>query len=255
MDTRANNSRAMFPRGLAQSHPGSRFSLDPLLLASFATVKKDDRLLDLGTGCGVAALAALLAHETEIRAALGLDIDPELILAAGRNARLVGLADKFSGQCADIRNIETAVGAESFSLVLANPPYRAVGSGQDCPDPARARARSELQGTLEDFLRAGAWGLSNRGRLGLVYPAPRLAQVMDNCLKNRLQPKRLRLVHSRLDEPARLMLLEAVKNGGPGLSPEPPLILYQAGSSELTPEALAFCAFLRPNQGRPEPGV
>ncbi|MDY0305603.1 MAG: hypothetical protein RBR18_04125 [Desulfovibrionaceae bacterium] len=55
--------RSAFPRGLSQSNTGHRFSVDSLLLASFARIRRKDRRgLDLGTGCGVVGLALLLLH-------------------------------------------------------------------------------------------------------------------------------------------------------------------------------------------------
>jgi tRNA1Val (adenine37-N6)-methyltransferase len=43
--------------------------------------------------------------------------------------------------------------------------------------------------------------------------------------KHRLEPKRMRLVHNCSDEPATMVLLEAVKGAGAWLDVEPPLIL------------------------------
>jgi tRNA1Val (adenine37-N6)-methyltransferase len=60
----------------------------------------------------------------------------------------------------------------------------------------------------------------------------------------------LRLVHGRTHLPAKIVLVEAVKNAGPGLRVEPPLILYEKGQgNRVTPEALAFCPYLRCNAG------
>ncbi len=38
---------------LIQAKDGYRFSLDPVLLADFVTLRNGERVLDLGTGCGV----------------------------------------------------------------------------------------------------------------------------------------------------------------------------------------------------------
>jgi len=102
---------------------------------------------------------------------------------------------------------------------------------------------------LEDFLDAAAYLLANRGAAALVYPAVRLAELMHGCVARRLTPKRLRLVHSRRGEPAKLALLEAVKNGGAGLTVEPALELYegQGAATRLGAAALEFCPFLACN--------
>jgi len=53
-------------------------------------------------------------------------------------------------------------------------------------------------------------------------------------------------VHSRLDEPARLALVEAVKNAGQGMTVEAPLELHEGRgeATRLSGAALAFCPFL-----------
>ena len=282
MDTEA---RIFFPRGMIQPEGGYRFSLDPLLLACFARVKKGVRLVDLGTGCGVAALAALLRHEAKDSpepartpgspdtletleipskpsvSALGLDIDPAMVEAAARNAARLGLEEAFGARLLDIRQVRSELAPEFFGLALLNPPYRPLETGRACGGPERTKARFEAQGGLEDFLDATAWLLANRGAAALVYPAGRLAQLLHGLVERRLTPKRLRLVHSRLEEPAKLVLLEAVKNGGAGLTVEPPLALYgrqtgstgqdghkgQPAAARLSAAALEFCPFLACN--------
>jgi tRNA1Val (adenine37-N6)-methyltransferase len=231
-----------------QPENGYRFSLDPLLLAAFARPKKDARLADLGTGCGVAALAALLLH-SKIDEATGLDLDPAMIEAANANAELLELGGRFQAQRTDMRKIRGALPPESIQIALANPPYRKLGTGQTCLNSEKDRARFEAHAELEDFLSAASWLLANRGSLAIVYPADRLADLILGCQKKKLVPKRLRLVHSRVDEPARLVLMEAVKNAGAGLTAEPPLILYEGRGDDtrLTGQALTFCPFLAKN--------
>jgi len=245
-------AREAFPAGLDQPDGGYRFSLDPLLLASFVLLKKSDRMADLGAGCGVAGLTALLrgAGETPVEV-LSLDIDPAMTRSAQTNSARLGFADRLRARTLDIRHVRDEIAAESFDVVLANPPYRKQGTGRSCPDEARDRARSESHGTLADFISAASWLLANRGRLDVVFPADRLSELLGTCERARLTPKRLRLVHSRLTEPAGLVLLETVKNAGPGLKIEAPLGLYKGRSkaTRLNGAALAFCPFLAKNPG------
>ena len=241
-------ARQAFPTGLAQPRGGSRVSLDPLLLAAFARPKRNARAADLGTGCGVAALALLLTHSTP-KSATGFDIDPAMVDAASRNAGRLGLEGMFEARELDLKSIREAVRPESFDCALANPPYREPGTGLPCQGQERNRARFATSAGLSDFLAAASWLLANRGCLNVVFPAARLAGLLRGCLEARLAPKRLRLVHSRLDEPARLVLLECVKNAGEELAVEPPLALYEGRGEEtrMTQAALEFCPFLAKN--------
>jgi len=243
-------AREAFPTGLDQPDNGHRFSLDPLLLASFVSLKKDDRMADLGSGCGAAGLAALLRGTVEAPTQVtSLDIDPAMTGLATTNSARLGFADRLRPQTLDIRQVRSKLPAESVSVALANPPYRKQGTGHSCPDKTRDRARSESHGTLADFISAAGWLLTNRGRLAVVFPADRLSELFGACERVRLTPKRLRLVHSRLTEPARLVLVEAVKNAGSGLRVEAPLGLYEGygEGTRLSATALAFCPFLAKN--------
>lgn len=243
-----NAARKAFPTGLAQPEGGYRFSLDPLLLASFARPKRNVRVADLGCGCGVAALTLLLASGAPAKA-VGLDMDPAMTGAAQANAALLGLSPRYAAQPLDLRRVRDAFPPESFGLALANPPYRRLGTGLVCREEERNRARFEAEGTLTDFLLAASYLLANRASLAVVFPAARLPELTRTCQDARLTPKRLRLVHSRLDEPARLALLECVKNAGEELTAEAPLVLYEGRGDEtrMTRQALEFCPYLAKN--------
>jgi release factor glutamine methyltransferase len=79
-------------------------------------------ILDLGVGSG-AILLAILAERPNA-AGLGVDVSEEALAVARENAANLGLASRV----ALLRGDWTAgLGAESFDLVVANPPYIASG--------------------------------------------------------------------------------------------------------------------------------
>jgi release factor glutamine methyltransferase len=77
-----------------------------LLEAAQAEVKRGDRVLEVGTGCGL--IAAVLAGITGV---VATDINPHATLCARKKGVEVVQSDLFCG----IRN--------SFDLILFNPPY------------------------------------------------------------------------------------------------------------------------------------
>jgi tRNA1Val (adenine37-N6)-methyltransferase len=252
-DTHAG-AAARFPRGLAQPERGYRFSLDSLLLARFILPPAGRsglpvHGLDLGTGCGVVALALLLDHH--LLAMTGVERQPELHACAVENRALFGFEGRFNVALDDVAAFARAPGVaqESYDFAVANPPYRRRGSGRTCPDPVREGARFEDEDGLEPFTLAAARLLKQGAPLALVHLPERLPGVLAACASAGLEPKRLRFVHSRADKPARMLLLEARKGGGPGLAVEPPLVLYAGAGPEtrLSPQALAFCPHLRCN--------
>jgi release factor glutamine methyltransferase len=79
------------------------------------------RILDLGTGSG-AILLALLAELPEARG-VGVDVSPEALAVARRNADLSGLA----ARAAFLEGGWDAALGQRFDLVVSNPPYIPTG--------------------------------------------------------------------------------------------------------------------------------
>jgi tRNA1Val (adenine37-N6)-methyltransferase len=211
-------------------HPGRfPFALDPVLLAQFVTVRGRDRVLDLGTGCGIIPLL-LAARHPEAQIA-GVEIQPETADMAQRSVLLNGLHERVRIDLGDYRNVTTLYGHGAFDVVAMNPPYREPGRGRVSPVDSRATARHELEGALQDAVRAAAAAVRFGGRVAAVFLAERLADLIVDLRQHRLEPKRLRLVQPRAGRPANLLLMEAVKGGGVGLRVEPPLIVYADGQT------------------------
>lgn len=257
MDQSIRIHRSNFPRGLSQLTEGYRFSIDSLLLAAFARLRRDDRRgLDLGTGCGVVALGLLLRFAGRDLRLTGLEQDPESAGLARENAERLGFSQQFDVRIADVSSYDFSAEAH-YDFVSCNPPFREPGRGKANPAPEKARARFETGSGLAGFLAAAARALKTRGRLFLVHLPERLPALCEGLLRNGLEPKRLRLVHGRVEEPPRILLLEAVRAARPGLAVEPPLVLYSGpgAGQALSPAALAFCPFLQCNPGTSEPGI
>jgi tRNA1Val (adenine37-N6)-methyltransferase len=211
---------------LIQPRRGNRFSVDSILLGRFIRPRRGDRILELGAGCGVISVMAAMLYEP--RAVIAVEIQDEMVEFARRNADANALA-QMRVIAADIRAraIDGLDGA-GFDLVIANPPYRTGGSGRRSPDRSRDLARAESAATLSDFIGAAARYLKHGGRAAFVFAADRAAELISELRSARLEPKRIRMVHPRIDLPATTILAEARKGGGVELQIEPPLILYAA---------------------------
>ncbi len=221
---------------LLQSKTGYRFSLDPILLARFASVKKSDVVVDLGTGSGVVPL--LLAKLSEAKELIGIELQSDLADRARRNVELNGLQRQVSILQDDLRQIKQLLPVASVDLVVSNPPYRKPENGRIAPNNERAAARHELAGELENFVAAAAWLLKNGGRFALIYLAERLPELLGMLGEYGIEPKRLRMIYPRQTEPAKMVLVEGRKGGRPGLAVEPPLIVYRGAGRDYTQEVL-----------------
>ena len=192
------------------------FGSDAVLLAHFAELRKGDTVLDLGTGNGILPLL-LLPEAPEGVTFTGLELQEAAAALAGENAALNHAEDRFRVICGDIRRIEDYVPAQSFTVVITNPPYRKAGGGLINPTDAKAIARHELACSLTDLARAASYALKSSGRLYMIHLSERLADVIRTLSEFHLEVKELHFIREAADKPSKLMLVEAVKGGRPGL--------------------------------------
>lgn len=196
----------------ALSWPTEVFPLggDALALGDFATVKPSWKVCDLGTGSG--ALLLLLARREPSLSLTGVERDEMSAWAARRNLEQNGLLGAILH--ADLRKVDLPAG--QFDLVISNPPYFPVGSGTDA-----GPFRSESFCTLDQLCAVAARLTKNAGRFALCHRPERLADVICTLRTHGLEPKRMKLVSHGPDHRPSLLLVEAIKQGKPGLVIEP----------------------------------
>ena len=189
-----------------------RLGSDSEALGGFAQVKKKEKVLDLGCGGGVLGLY-LLAREPSIQIT-GLDLNPDAVELARENFAANELnATVVQG---DMRNARELFPAGHFDLVISNPPYFAAGSGY-----SGGSARMEEECTLDDVCAAAGWAVKNGGRFAIVHRPERLVDLFCALRQYDMEPKRMRFVQAR-DLPPSAVLVEAYKQGKPGLVVYPP---------------------------------
>jgi tRNA1Val (adenine37-N6)-methyltransferase len=210
---------------LLQNKDGYRFALDSLLLSDFSRLKSKDRVLELGTGCGIVSLG-LFQKYPEIHL-VALEFQAGLVELARRNVVLNQAEDRISLVRGDIRFLPGLFRPGSFDAVVTNPPYRPLRTGRINPQSEKALARHELAVTLENLLAATRQALKKGGRFFLIYPVRRLPALLALSRQNHLEPKRLRLVQPLADRDADWVLMEAVKEGGEELKVLPVLVVYE----------------------------
>lgn len=221
---------------IIQPQKGYRFSIDPILLCHFSRITPGAHVADLGTGSAVMPL--LLAQRHQGTTFVALEYQPAMVDRARRSVKLNRLEDRIEVILGDVRSLPGKMAAERCDVVLMNPPYRTPSAGRLAPDDERAAARHELAGGCRDFLRAAAVLLGGGGRVSLIYLAERLADLLGDMRSLRLEPKRLRMVHSRQGQAARLVLVEGRKDGRPGLTVEPSLVIYKGEGRDYTEDVL-----------------
>lgn len=201
------------------------FGMDAVLLSGFVKAKKGEKVIDLGTGTGI--IPILLEAKTEAESFVGLEIQEESADMARRSITLNHLENKIRIVTGDIKKASDIFGRASFQVVTTNPPYMTDFHGIKNPEAPKAIARHEVLCSLNDVVRESSLLLEPGGRLYMVHRPFRLAEIFREMSAYKLEPKRMRLVHSFADKEPTMVLIEAVKGGRPRLTVEKPLIIFE----------------------------
>lgn len=214
---------------VAQPADGYRYGLDPFLLVSFVAPKEGERIVDIGTGCGIIPL--LLARQYPSVELTGIELQSDLARLAGENV----LRNDLAGRCriieGDAREGPALLGDRPFDRVVSNPPFRPPHTGRVCPDNRRALARQEIALTLQDLCRTAAVLLEEGGTVSLIHLPERLAEIFAALAANGLEPKEMRFIHSFAAAPPQMVLLSARRGGRRGIRHHPPLVIYHEDGS------------------------
>jgi len=208
-----------------QKKKGYRYTIDSVLLAHFVEPKKRDRIIELGAGSGVISL--LLAFRNPGVRVTGLEIQADLADMAARSVSMNGLEERVKMICGDARKAAEFLETRSQDVAVFNPPYRKIGSGQVNPATEKALSRHEIAGSIADFLKAASHALEPGGRICMIYPCSRMVEAIHRMRAGKMEPKRLRMVHSKPGSRGDFILVEGMKGGGEELAVLPPLYIYK----------------------------
>jgi tRNA1(Val) A37 N6-methylase TrmN6 len=210
---------------LWQPKTGARVNVDTVLLAAFPNISctRKEKFVELGSASG--AVSLLLAKRFKNLSVTGFEIQKDAVELAKLNAVENDLSSQVDFLEFDIRNYRS-IEAQSYGGVVVNPPYKSLESGRISSRLAEAAARQETACRLDEVVASARWLLRSKGRFYCVFTVSRMAELLNLLVNNSLQPKRIRYVHPKPQRIASVFLLEAVKNGGIGLTIEPPLYIY-----------------------------
>ncbi len=200
--------------------PHHTFGTDAVLLANFSKAKKNDKHVDLGTGCGI--ISFLLLRDESLQSSYGVDISNEAIELAQKTGQDYEFKN-FIPVLSDLKALKGKVPFGSNTLVTCNPPYKAPGAGIKNPDSVKSVARHEVECTLEDVVAVAAKLLQTGGRFCMCQRPERLAEIMDLMRKYKVEPKRLRLVCKCVGQSPWLVLIEGRRCANTALAIEPTL--------------------------------
>ncbi|KJR41302.1 methyltransferase small [Candidatus Magnetoovum chiemensis] len=211
---------------LRQNKKGYRFSIDAVLIAEFVNQSIiPKQIADIGCGCGI--IGILLAKKFEKAEVSLIEIQETLFNLTVENIKINGLNSRTHAYNTDIAQIKETFKPNSFDLIVSNPPYRKPNTGKISPYNEKSIARHELSLSLKTLTENAFYLLRGKGRLCFIHHPSRFLDVLDALRTAKLEPKRVQFIHSDIKTPARMFLIEAVKEGKPDFTLEPPLFLYE----------------------------
>lgn len=210
---------------IIQNKNGFCFGIDSILLSDFAKeIKKDSKVVDLGTGTGI--ISIMLCAKTKLSKIIGIEIQKEVYEMAKKSIKLNNLEDKFEIINENIKNIDKILEIGTFDAVVTNPPYKKINTGIINEFEKKSISRHEITAQLEDFIKITFSLLKNNGTLYIVHRPERLVDIIELLRKYKLEPKTLKFVYPMQNKEPNLILIKAIKNAKPFLKIEKPLYVY-----------------------------
>jgi len=159
-----------------QPERGHRYGQESLALVEFAKITAGQRVAELGSGTGLISL--LIAAKTKPREVVAVEIQPEFHEIALRNVKENGYDAVVRCVNEDFRKFADT-NRRAFDCVVSNPPFFCADEGRLSPDPVRAAARHELNGTIEELAQSAHALLQPGGSFFVVFDARRVEELKD----------------------------------------------------------------------------
>ncbi len=191
------------------------FSLDTVLLANFAKVKKTDRICDFGTNN--AAIPMMLAAKGHIGDVVGVEIQDRAVKIANKNIETNGF-ENIKIVKSDIYEYAQQNAKNKFDAIYCNPPFFKDWEMTNKNDSEfKTIARHEVKITLEKIIESAARLLENKGKFFMVHRSERVAEIIYFMKKNKIEPKRLRFVQAKNNKDVSTVLVEGSFVGNAGI--------------------------------------
>lgn len=226
---------------LHQPEKGFRAGSDSVLLG--ASVSQDTTsIADLGCGVGAASLTAL-TWAPDAHAMLFDNVD-EMVELAKANVIENGFERRASVQIGDVTSpgkVRSVVGLtpDTFSSVIANPPFFASEAGTAATGTVRANARHMKTGDIDLWVKTAAGIAAPKGEVIFIFPADGLDEILASFAA-RLGQISILPIAPRPEEPAKRILVRGIKGSRAPLTLLSPLVLHEAGSDQFTANVKAI---------------
>lgn len=232
---------------LLQPEDGYRAAIDPVVLAAAIPAQSGQKIVELGCGVGAAALSLLARLEAEKvtpATLVGVELDPQLVEIARRNATLNGFERVFRILKADLRLLPPVIEPVSFDHVMINPPFLDPSSNRVPTHLLSSRSNFEGTASLSQWIEKAMKLLRPQGQLTIIHRADRLGDLL-LALDGKAGGLVLYPLWPKQHKPAKRILVRARKDSRAKITLSPGLVLHES-DGRFTAEAEAILREAKP---------
>lgn len=211
---------------IAQRDDKFKFGTDAVLLSHFAAIKSKYNVADLCSGTGAVGFLSFLRYNAKTTALI--DIDKDMTELSKLTASKNNVADRFLYITSDIYKLDCSVISNQWAdYITVNPPYFYNDSGKNNKNIDVDTARHCENDFLDIIFKKASFLLKYGGKIAMINRSEYLSEIISAMKNNKIEPKRMRMIHSYYDKNAILVLVEGMKGASSSLICEPPLVLYE----------------------------
>ena len=160
-----------------QNNDNYKFSQDIHFLTDFVEVKKNDKIMEFGTGSGIIPLL-LAKKKPDFESIIALELQKEQFELATKNVIDNNLSEKISIKNIDVREVRNFFESKQIDTIVSNPPFYKADSGKHSPQKGKNLSNFELTLNLDQLFDAARYLLKDKGNVFLIHIPSRIDDII-----------------------------------------------------------------------------
>lgn len=203
---------------LYQNPKDFRFNTDTKLLAKFIRLKKNERILDIGTNNGVLLVYLDCFNVKEL---VGVEVMKESVDVARINQKhfIRHTSKIIHSPIQDYKD-------DLFDVIISNPPYFKLSANHTIEHmDARQLSRMEENLTLEELIQNVARLIKSYGRFYMVHRPNRLNEIINLLHQYNFNIRHIQFAYDSRNNVVKSVLVEAIKDSNCDMAVDAPIYI------------------------------
>lgn len=206
-----------------QNTDSFKLSIDSILIAEFAKVEKNDKIIDLCTGNAAIPLILSSKYENKI---VGIELQKDIFDLAYESVFYNNKEKQIKLINDNVKNIFNYFPGNNFDVVICNPPYfKYLETSHVNTSLTKKIARHEVEIDLGNIFEIASKLLNHKKRFYLVHLSERIEEIILLSNKCNLIVKQIQPIYPKYVKNSNICLFEFVKKANSGVKLLSPLDL------------------------------